>query len=288
MKIQTLTIVAGSSACNARCPYCVSRMTPKQGIGLEEPVVNWRNFEKACNFSKMNDVSTVLITGKGEPTLFPEQISEFLNKLERFEFPFIEIQTNGIVLAGDDCDEYLKKWYDLGLTTIAISIVHYERDKNKLIFTPEGEYFDLEKLIAKLHDIGYTVRISCTLVKGFVDSKDEALALIKKVKGWGVEQLSLRKLAAPQGSECKSVYDWTMENMIGDENYSEIELFVKENGNQLLALAHGATVYDLEGQNVCLTSALTIEPERDNMRQVIFFPDGHLRYDWQYKGAILI
>jgi hypothetical protein len=51
---------------------------------------------------------------------------------------------------------------------------------------------------------------------------------------------------------------------------------------------HGAIVYDYRGQNVCLTDALTIEPETDKIRQLIFFPDGHLRYDWQYKGAILI
>jgi hypothetical protein len=24
------------------------------------------------------------------------------------------------------------------------------------------------------------------------------------------------------------------------------------------------------------------------MRNLIFFPDGHLRYDWEYEGAILL
>lgn len=28
MKIQTLSVVAGTEACNARCPFCVTGMTP--------------------------------------------------------------------------------------------------------------------------------------------------------------------------------------------------------------------------------------------------------------------
>ncbi len=74
MKISTFTIVVGSAACNAACPYCVSKMTGKE-LGMKEPKVNWRNFDKACRLAQVNQVSTVLLTGKGEPTLFPEQFS---------------------------------------------------------------------------------------------------------------------------------------------------------------------------------------------------------------------
>ncbi len=31
MKIQTFSIVAGSEACNARCPFCISKMTVPNG-----------------------------------------------------------------------------------------------------------------------------------------------------------------------------------------------------------------------------------------------------------------
>ena len=81
MRVQTYTIVAGSEACNARCPYCVSRMTPDYEMDEGLPEVNWRNFEIGCRFAKDSGVSTVLVTGKGEPTLFPGQISDFLRRL---------------------------------------------------------------------------------------------------------------------------------------------------------------------------------------------------------------
>jgi len=71
MKIQTFSIVAGTLACNARCPFCISKMTVENGMTLKEPKVNWRNFHKACMLAERSAVSTVMITGKGEPTLFP-------------------------------------------------------------------------------------------------------------------------------------------------------------------------------------------------------------------------
>ena len=99
MKIQTFTIVAGTAACNAKCPFCISKMTPKQGVSFKEPEVNWRNFAKACRLAQVNNVSTVLFTGKGEPTLYPEQITQYLKELQPYNFPLIELQTNALVFA---------------------------------------------------------------------------------------------------------------------------------------------------------------------------------------------
>ena len=96
MKIQTFSIVTGTAACNACCPYCISKMTPKQGIAFEEPKVNWRNFNIGAKLAKQSGVTTAMITGKGEPTIFPEQISRYMDELQKYDFPFIELQTNGI------------------------------------------------------------------------------------------------------------------------------------------------------------------------------------------------
>jgi molybdenum cofactor biosynthesis enzyme MoaA len=286
MKIQTFSIVTGTTVCNAHCPYCISKMTPKQGIKLEEPKVNWRNFEKACRMAEINGVTTVLITGKGEPTLYPGQITKFLEKLKKYNFPLLELQTNGIALAREDYSEYLRRWYALGLTMIALSIVHYEQEKNKKIFSEA--YPQLKDLIGKLHKIGFSVRLSCTMLNGYIDNSIELENLIKKAKEWGVEQLSIRKLAMPKHSEDKEISTWTRKNTVDEKELEKIEEFIVKNGNKLMTIHEKAQIYDINGQNLCLTDALTIEPQSDNLRQIIFFPDGHLRFDWQYKGAILI
>ena len=91
MLIQTLSIICGTRGCDARCPYCVSKMTPSQGVGVEEQEPNWRNFEIANRYARDNGVSTILITGKGEPTLYPDQVSAFLEHLAPWPYPFIEL-----------------------------------------------------------------------------------------------------------------------------------------------------------------------------------------------------
>lgn len=55
-------------------------------------------------------------------------------------------------------------------------------------------------------------------------------------------------------------------------------------GTRLLDLAHGAAVYDVGGQNVCLADCLTHSADPDDMRQLIYNPDGRLTY----KGAVLL
>jgi molybdenum cofactor biosynthesis enzyme MoaA len=286
MRIQTFSIVTGTTACNAHCPYCISKMTPAQGVTIKEPFVNWRNFEKACRLAEVKGVTTVLITGKGEPTLYPEQITEFLKKMERYNFPLIEIQTNGITLAKEEYNKYLKEWYSLGLTMIALSIVHYQKKKNESIFS--NDYPELSFLIDKLHKIGFSVRLSCTMLKGFIDNSTEVQILIEKAKEWDVEQLSIRKLATPKNTENKEIFLWTQLNMVEEIELNKIKSFIVEKGNKIMTLSGGNPIYDVNGQNICLTDALTIKSDSDNLRQIIFFPDGHLRFDWQYKGAILI
>ena len=81
MKIQTFTVVSGNAACNAGCPFCVSKMTGIKSIGFKPTKVNWRNFDKACRIAELNGITTVLLTGKGEPTLFPDQLTEYFRHL---------------------------------------------------------------------------------------------------------------------------------------------------------------------------------------------------------------
>lgn len=290
MKIQTFTIVAGTAACDAKCPYCISKMTPKQGVDYKLPKVNWLNFDKACRLSQINNVSTVLLTGKGEPLLYPDQVTEFLKRMKKFEFPIIEIQTNGLVFGSDwkKYESYLKNWRELGLNTIAISVVHHEKEKNKTIYTPKGNYLDLEKVIEKLHALGYSVRLSCIMLKGYIDSVEEIKKFVEKAKEWEVEQLTIRGVNVPDKSENKEVYNWTTKRILTKGQILDINEFLNKEGNKLMTLDHGGIVYDYRGQNVCMSDCLTIKPNTEDLRQLIFFPDGHLRYDWQYKGAILL
>lgn len=290
MKIQTMSIIAGSAACNARCPFCVSKMTPSAGIEEKLQDVNWRNFDKACRYAEQNDVSTVLITGKGEPTLFPELITQYLSHMKDYNFPFIELQTNGLVFQkkDDDYRKHLQDWYDLGMTTIALSVVHYDDEKNREIYAPYGQYPNLEKTIGMLHEQGYSVRLSCMMAKGYIDSIESLEAMVDYAKENKVEQLTVRRVEKPENSRNAKAAEWVEKNYLPNTEIGMMRDYLDANGKRLMELPHGAIVYDYKGQNVCLNNCLTIDPKGETIRQLIFFPDGHLRYDWQYEGAVLL
>lgn len=291
MQIQTFSVLTGSEACNARCPFCISKMTPPNGVQLAEPEVDWRNFEIACRFAVRCGVTTVMLTGKGEPTLFPEQITRTLRKLQEFGFPFLEIQSNGIIIA-DRPEEYarhLQDWYAAGLTTIAISIVHYRAEMNQPIYLPHRrEYIDLPALIRLLHGNRLSVRLTGILADGLIDSREGIRELIAFARENQVEQLTVRPVNRPSSSRNAEVFEWTNRHFLRPEQMEDIRSYLEQEGSLLMTLVHGAQVYDVGGQNICLTDSLTIDKRSDNLRQLIFFPDGHLRYDWQYQGAILL
>lgn len=291
MRIQTLSIIAGSEACNARCPFCISRMTPPHGVELREPEVNWRNFDLACRLAARCGVTTAMVTGKGEPTLYPAQITKFLGALAPHGFPFVELQTNGILFSERKRDyrPVLEEWYRLGLTTLAISIVDHRPEKNHAIYTPHRQtYIDLPELIGRLHGMGFSVRLAAILLNDFIDSPAELWSLIEFASDLGVEQLTVRPVNRPFHAADPDVAAWTDAHRLPPERLEVIRQWLDSAGVLVMTLVHGALVYDVEGQNVCLTDSLTLAPSTEDVRQLIFFPDGHLRYDWQRKGAILL
>jgi hypothetical protein len=125
------------------------------------------------------------------------------------------------------------------------------------------------------------------MVSGFIDTPKEVRTLIDFAKDNEVEQLTLRPVNKPEDTQNMEVWNWTNEHQLRDESKKSILDYLEGKGHRLMTLAHGAYVYDVDGQNVCLTHSLTIDASSDDIRQLIFFPDGHVRYDWQYPGAIL-
>ncbi len=302
MKIQTFSIVAGSEACNANCPFCVSKMTVPNGVPQgKAPEVNWRNFAKACRLATLGGATTAMITSKGEPTLFPDQVTAYLQAMEKYDFPIIEIQSNGIPvwnkLASDSHNvrqqaaSDLQLWHDYGLTTFAISVVGTDPELNRQVYVPHLEkYIDLGGLVDLLHRYKYSVRLACVMIKDGIDNPLKVADLASWAKQRGVEQLTIRPVNKPDDGQSLdgATSRWAAENGLTYDAKLSIKDYLEQRATRLMTLQHGATVYDLNGQNVCLTDSLTRAPEADDLRQLIFFPDGHLRYDWQYEGAILV
>jgi molybdenum cofactor biosynthesis enzyme MoaA len=288
MKIQTFTVVVGTTACNARCKYCVSKLTPS--VGMEEkPKFNWRNLKIACRVAKDCGVSTALITGKGEPCLFPTDLLMVTSELSK-HFGFVELQTNGANLMQlEKSQGIVKSLYDNGLTTVCLSVAHCDPVISNEIVCPSDSKFNFWDTADFLHGIGFSVRINCTLTRYFFGPLSHVLVLIEMAKEHQVEQLTVRNVAKPDQCEDKEVEQWIDENASPYSDLSELAVFLESQGAKLvLELPHGAKVFDFQGQNIAVNNCLTESTDPEEIRQLIYFPDGKLRYSWTRPGAILM
>ncbi|MGA3020329.1 MAG: radical SAM protein [Candidatus Micrarchaeales archaeon] len=286
---KTLSLIAGTTICQAKCPFCISKTTPFQGMGPKLEPINSEKLEKACQLAGKFGIRNAMITGKGEPTLYPEHIEKYLRTVGKYPFGSIELQTNSISFGThpEKYDSLLKKWREMGLALIAISIVHYEYEKNKQIYTANKDYIDLPTIIGKLHDIGYQVRLSCTLIKDYIDNVAQMRKMIAFVREHEVEQLTLRRMEAVERSQNSDVSAWTKPRIVSQEVMDEMLADLDKHGTRMAEFFYGAALYKYgeDKQNVCLTTGISDNKEKEgDIRQLIFFPSGKLITDWRYSS----
>ncbi len=189
MKFNTFCIVAGSEACTGGCKWCVAAMTTARSIhkGKAKPI-DERVFKMACQMAQQSGLDTARITGKGEPTLFPDQITQILTELKPYGFTFVEMQTHGRHLADEDFVSHddMKAWADLGLTHVCISVVSYKPERNQEHYFGYNKsysaYYDMAALISKLHKLRINVRLTCIMQKGDIDSSAELVKFMQWAK----------------------------------------------------------------------------------------------------------
>jgi hypothetical protein len=156
-----------------------------------------------------------------------------------------------------------------------------------------GKHFDVKELVDKLHSVGFSVRLCTVMTRDRVDSVESVHEMIRFSKGVGVEQLTLMPVSSPHrinaSSEALTAASWIASNHVSKEIIDAIRDNLSTYGDELTRLAHGAIVYDVNGQNVCLSNCLRKGPEDNNeVRNLIFHPDGHLRTDWTHEGSIVL
>ncbi|MDD4477086.1 MAG: hypothetical protein PHY40_02910 [Patescibacteria group bacterium] len=292
MKIETFNIVIGDAKCNAKCPFCTTIMTGFEEIPqrhAEGSRINEINLKKACKLACLGSATTVLLTGKGEPTLYPNEITEYMERLWRWNFPIVELQTNGIIFGkmaeGKEVKNYysviLEDWYEKGLNTIAISAVHYDKGLNKLI---SDDCPDLAKTIKFLHCFRFAVRLNIIMLKNFIDSPKKVFELINWCRNNDVDQLTIRPARKPEENQC--AVEFTNNNCLGGEMCEKIEYELLSKGSRLMSLDHG-TVVNIDGQNICIADCLSPH-KKSEIRTLIFYSNGLLTYDWQLKGAKIL
>ncbi len=260
MKIQTYTVVVGDRTCNAQCPYCISCMTPSYGLATP----SMRNFRIGCELARDYGASTMFLTGKGEPTLHPCEIEEYVMLGRKYGFPLIELQTNGILIAEIDSDPetlgFLERWYEKGLTTVSLSIAHHNNAVNSRLLRPNGEPYDIWKAVDILHERGFSVRISCMMMLAYVASGYGVEELMRVCKEHDVEQVTVRGIDRPDVTRNNEKAKWIDDHYLEHVNRDVRKHIEATNGIKLLELPHGGIVYDWNGQSAAFVPSARYAP----------------------------
>jgi organic radical activating enzyme len=295
MKISTFSIVVGDAKCNANCPFCVSKMTGfselKSKSKSNKTSIHSRNLQTAIMLAKAANCTTALLTGKGEPTLYPDDISLYLEELSS-NFPLIELQTNALAI-GDmldkkgNIDSYIDDWCESRLSTIAISVVDVLEAPNQIVY--RKDYPDLSRTIKFIHSLGLTVRLGVMMTKIGVHDEVGVKRVIDFCKENKVGQLTFRPIRKPKQSKSSKIESWVDNYGVDAGEEYNVRHYITSNAKPILKLEHGATIYDFDGQNVCLTDCLTNHANQmEFIRTLIYYSSGRISYSWEDQGAVIL
>jgi len=252
--------------CDENCPYCISLMTPFVQFNYD---LFFDNLEKVKYMAKTCSVSSVLLTGKGEPTLNYHLLLQTAMKFSSFP---MELQTNGKWLL--DHIDAMKELKAVGLDTLAFSIDNLYN------------VIELYPLSKKACDLGMTVRV-CLNLTNKITPKIKFVEIIASIKDFLIDQLLFRQLMIPdkvlETEQSKKVQAWIRDNVdVSTYNrlYQEMLNIVDEK-DLIRILPHGVRVYDID--NIAVTFSDYCVQEYNNtedIRSLIYLEDGHLYTSW--------
>jgi len=279
MKAQSLAICVLNKGCNKNCPYCISKLT---GYDIANADLIERNTNKVVKLATTASVSSVILTGKGEPLLNIDAIDYFGDKF--VDFP-IEVQTNGALLLQNK--RLIKTLYNCNVNVVAFS------------FDNIAQFEQFTEIIEGIQILGMVARVTFNVTDGYmspeVATKIDLSDFITQCKQVGVSQLSFRNITIPHNfnsvcatTEAWAAYSWIMGNTQKSFYYSLVHQLTALDANLIRSLAFGAKVYDVDGIAVTYFDyCLQDNHKEEDIRSLIFGEDGHCYSTWNSKASIL-
>jgi hypothetical protein len=271
LKAENLTISVPNTGCNKNCPYCVSRMTGYMEHDFGRMLMKVDKVKKVATAA---EITSVLFTGKGEPT-FGTSFNMLRQLLNKFEDWPCELQTNGILL--NENLTWLSQLFLSGLDVLAVSI---DSDKQMKEFEP---------LFKEVKKLGMVARITVNVTQ--LMGAFHPMWWINECERQGISQLTFRRVTIPESNLHKKTAEWISKNA-PDHLYRDLNttvgLFARDEGRLIRSLKNGIQIWDINDVAVA-TSDYCIQErdEGDNLRSLVFQEDGHLYTGWGSKAAIL-
>ena len=279
MRAQNLSVCVPDSGCDKNCPYCVSEMTGSLPADRE---LMQRNLPKVLNLARNASVSSVLLTGKGEPC---RDLDDVVWLLDAFGHLPVELQTNGLRLVRrferDPAAGDLERLRQRGLNVLAFSLDALDQFTR---YTP---------LFGRAGELGLVVRVTFNLTDR-IPADTGLQAFLDACGSAGVHQFSLRQVTVPndvalETPEAQATAAWIREHVDPDMYQRLVADLLAREPRLIRRLPYGAVVYDLQGIAVShFDYCVQDEHGPDDIRSLIFAEDGHLYTAWNSPASILL
>lgn len=176
-----------TNECNAHCKFCTFKGKDSEPFEFYKWVYAFRNMQ--LNMQKQGGfINKASFTG-GEPTLKFDELIFCLEKVKKFDPAiFTVVNTNGI---------HLKRLLEYShlIDSIALSRHHYNDLKNEQIL---GVFRNVSPTLYDLGQLSNSdkkkIHVSCNLIKGEIDSKEECRKYIEGLGNVGITDIGFVSL----------------------------------------------------------------------------------------------
>lgn len=281
-KIYSVSVVTGKDKCNANCSFCAGKYLRPDARFLSPMYL--KNLEAALKLCARYGGWSLSLTGSGEPTCSPDELTEVLEVYakcasEGAYFPNVNLFTNGI-LFGDSffCDQYLPRWRELGLNNIAVSVHSpIEEEQAKVYGINRYPLFESIKKNCEKHGLG--VRATLLLNKSLVNDATQYEWAITELIKMGYDNITSWAICNPDGSRCDATPSFL--------DLASIRYWLWRNAKMCHGHSWGGGVYDYHGNILRITDYVTKhDPHKNYVRQLVVFQDGTVAYSWIREGAL--
>jgi molybdenum cofactor biosynthesis enzyme MoaA len=202
-----INIYVRTKFCNAKCQFCTFANTAQK--------FNKNKYIECINELKDKvRIKKIAFTG-GEPTLYWDQFKDMVyTAKEMIPNSSISMNTDGLRLRRLFEDDIINV-----INNIAISRHHYDDDKNNEIFGTKTPTTEELKWAASKAENKYQIQISCNLIKGYIDNKDEVFKMLEWANQLEINNVGLVSLMPVNKYSREHFINFNVKDLIG-ENFS--------------------------------------------------------------------
>jgi cyclic pyranopterin phosphate synthase len=258
----TCSVLPVRFACNCSCRFCFSKSSLST---LQYDPLDWLqlDLDRYFLFARERGATRLVITGGGEPLLRAEVVLEIIERGKRC-FDEIACFTNGSLLTRALGRELAAA----GLSYLCFSRHHFDETRNRAVMGPAAPTFEQFFDAAA----GLTVRATCVMSRGYVDSKPLVWQYIHRLAGFGVRQFTFKHTYVAYE---RSVFAASAENRWAAEHRVSFDPFADQ-GEILGQLPWGPAIRRIGEHHVCFYHEPTPDWEREHQtcRSVNLLADG--------------